>query len=132
MLKCQVGCHLLVLVAAAGVVTGTAPLGAAFAQPAEPGENLVTNSSFEEADPGSPVPAGWQAPPQVLTRDAGVAKTGKASLKYVNHDSKQYVLCTQKVSVRPGWKCRFGVWIRTEWHCSGPCACRKGIGLLEL
>jgi len=114
MSRSQVDCILLVLVAAAGVVTGTAPWDAAFAQPPEPEENLVTNSSFEQAGAGSIVPAGWHGTPQVYTLDAGVAKTGKASLKYANHDSKQYVLCTQKVSVRPGWKCRFGVWIKTQ------------------
>ena len=43
-----------------------------------------------------------------------MAKTGRASLKYVNADPQRYVLCTQKVSVQPGWKVRFGVWIKSQ------------------
>ena len=92
----------------------SAPPCAAFAQAAESEKNLVVNSSFEEAVPDSPVPAGWYGMTEVYSLDKGMAKTGRASLKYVNADPQRYVLCTQKVSVRPGWKVRFGVWIKSQ------------------
>ena len=44
----------------------------------------------------------------------GEARTGKASLKYVNTDAGRYRLCSQSVPVRAGWKCRFSVWVKTE------------------
>ena len=43
-----------------------------------------------------------------------MARTGKASLKYVNHDAKRYVLCTQRLPVQAGWKCRASAWIKTQ------------------
>lgn len=95
-------------------LTCSAPLAAAFAQVAESGKNLVLNSSFEEAGTSSPVPAGWYGTPQVYSVDRNTARSGKASLKYENADPKRYVLYTQKVPVQPGWKCRFGVWVRTQ------------------
>jgi len=82
---------------------------------AEPAKNLIVNPSFEEAAANSAVPAGWSGNPQVYSLDSTVAKTGKASLKYVNDDPKRYALCYQaKVPVRPGWKCRFSVWVKTQ------------------
>lgn len=82
---------------------------------AEPAKNLIVNPSFEEAAANSAVPAGWSGNPQVYSLDSTAAKTGKASLKYVNDDPKRYALCYQaKVPVRPGWKCRFSVWVKTQ------------------
>ncbi len=81
---------------------------------AEAETNLVVNSSFEEAVPDSPVPAGWSGTTEVYSLDKDIAKTGRAALKYVNVDPKRYVLCTQKVPVQPGWKVRFGVWIKSQ------------------
>ncbi len=81
----------------------SAPPDAAFAQADESEKNLIVNSSFEEAVPDSPIPAGWYGMAEVYSLDEGMTKTGGASLKYVNADPQRYVLCTQKVSVRPGW-----------------------------
>lgn len=95
-------------------LAGMTPLGAAAAQSADGGENLVRNASFEQAGMNTPVPAEWRGAPQAYSLDGSVARSGKASLKYDNADAKRYVLCTQKVALEPGWKCRFGVWIKTE------------------
>lgn len=88
--------------------------GTAWGMDVEPGANLVANASFEEASPGSPLPAKWQGLPQVYSRDATTSKSGKASLKYENADANRYVLCWQRVPVNPGWKVRFSVWIKTR------------------
>ncbi len=90
-------------------LANSAVLGAVFAQAAESEKNLVVNSSFEEAVPDSLVPAGWNGMAEAYSLDESMAKTGRASLKYVNANPQRYVLCTQIVSVRPGWKVRLGV-----------------------
>ena len=86
----------------------------AFAQLAEPGKNLATNPSFEDAQEKSPLPAGWNGTPGAFQRDVMVTKSGKASLKYVNTDPKQYLLCSQKVPLVAGYKYRFGAWVKTQ------------------
>lgn len=53
------------------------------------GGNLAGNASFEDPGDGS-VPKGWSGGPAVYSRDAGVARTGAASLKYVNADPGRY------------------------------------------
>lgn len=107
--------RVLPLVVWSAALVGLALVAPVVGQPAEPnGENLVANASFEQADPKSLVPASWHGTPQVYSLDRSTARTGKACLKYANQDSKRYVLCSQKVPLRGGWKCRFGVWIKTE------------------
>jgi hypothetical protein len=78
------------------------------------GANLVVNPSFEQADQNRPLPAAWYGDPQVYRLDRQVARSGQASLKYVNDDPQRYVLATQKVPLEPGRKYRFGVWVKTE------------------
>lgn len=78
------------------------------------GGNLATNGSFEGAGGGPAAARGWNGSPAVYSRDAGVARTGGASLKYVNADAARYRLCSQSVPLRAGWKCRFSVWVKTE------------------
>ena len=88
-------------------------LWAVAANAAERDANLVTNPSFEQ--PGtSSLPEGWHANPRVYARDTEVHRTGQAALRYVNADPRRYELCNQKIPVHPGWKCRFGAWIKTE------------------
>jgi len=78
------------------------------------GRNLVANGSFEAAGGRSAAAKGWHGSGAVYSRDPGVARTGKASLKYVNGDSGRYQLCMQSVPLRGGWKCRFSVWVKTR------------------
>ncbi len=81
----------------------------------ESAKNLVVNPSFEQVGRAPTAPAGWNGTPQVYTLDSAVAKSGKASLKYVNDDPRRYVLCSQtKLPVHPGWKYRFSAWVKTQ------------------
>jgi hypothetical protein len=93
--------------------------GATAAEPGESGAKLVVNSSFEEADSKRPMPAAWHGPAQVYRIDREVARTGEASLKYVNDDAGRYALSSQGVPLQPGRKYRFGVWVKTH-EIAGP------------
>lgn len=77
-------------------------------------QNLVANPSFELAGTDAARPRDWQGNPQVYAIDASVAKTGQRSLKYSNADPQRYVLCTQRVPLQAGWKCRVRAWVKTE------------------
>ena len=106
---------------ASSLVRGTAIVvlaclgpSAAIGESSPPPTNLARNPSFEQAAANSALPAEWYGTPQVYSLDAAVARSGKASLKYVNRDPQRYVLCTQKVPVQPGWKCRVSAWIKTQ------------------
>lgn len=79
--------------------------------PAE--KNLVANPSFEQAGL-STLPEGWHGDPQIFATDREVHHHGAASLRYSNDQPDRYRLCTQKVPVTPGWKCRIGVWVKTK------------------
>ena len=114
MCKSQSHSNSLILVAAAGVLACLGPTTAACGQASEPSQNLARNPSFEQAASNSAIPAEWHGNPQVYSLDTGVARTGKASLKYVNQDPQRYVLCTQKAPVQAGWKCRVSAWIKTQ------------------
>jgi len=94
--------------------------------------NLVINPSFEQAGRLA-MPEGWHGDRQVYAIDTEVRRSGKSSLRLINTDPGRYVLCSQKVGLHPGWKCRFGVWVKTkdlqgpesgaticlEWHDAG-------------
>ncbi len=88
--------------------------GAALDPAGEPATNLVRNPSFELANANRAIAAEWNGTPPVYTLDTAAARTGKASLKYVNQDPQRYLLCTQKVPVQPGWKCRVSAWVKTQ------------------
>ena len=76
--------------------------------------NLVANPSFEQSGKTSAVPVGWNGDGKVYSVDATVSHSGQAALKFVNDDPKRYRLCTQKISLPPGSKCRFSAWIKTK------------------
>jgi len=76
--------------------------------------NLAINPSFEQPGVTSSLPDGWHGDPQVYSRDTGVWHSGRASLRFVNDDPRRYCLCTQRVPLRPGSKCRFSAWIKTK------------------
>jgi hypothetical protein len=78
------------------------------------GPNLAANASFESSAPPSSLPQQWQGNPQVYSRDSTVARSGRASLKYANTDAGRYVLCTQRIPLRGGWKVGFSAWIKTQ------------------
>ncbi len=78
------------------------------------GDNLVANGSFEAAGSSSTVANGWYGDRGVYSRDADVARSGGASLKYANADAKRYRLCMRPVKLKGGWKCRFSVWVKTK------------------
>ena len=76
--------------------------------------NHVQNPSFEQAAADTTLPLGWQGDPQVYSIDQAAGRSGTAALKYVNPDPKRYVLCTQKVPLQGGWKCRVSAWVKTS------------------
>jgi hypothetical protein len=78
-------------------------------------KNLVANGSFESSAGGDAANARrWYVDKVVYRRDSSVARTGGASLKYVNTDAGRYKLCMQSVKLKGGWKCRFSVWVKTQ------------------
>lgn len=77
-------------------------------------EDLVTNGSFENADAKSALPAGWGGDKRVYSRAEGAGREGGATLKFESSDPTRYVLCTQTVPVRPGWKYCFSGWVKTR------------------
>ena len=94
------------------LAVAAACLAAGDARGEEP--NLATNPGFERASSSSALPHGWWGEAAVYTRDATTARTGKASLKFVNADPKRYRLCAQRVALRAGRKYRFGVYVKTD------------------
>jgi hypothetical protein len=106
---------------ASSLVRGTAIVilaclvpSAAVCESGAPPANLARNPSFEQAAANSALPAEWHGTPQVYSLDTAVARSGTASLKYVNRDPQRYVLCTQEAPVQAGWKCRVSAWIKTQ------------------
>jgi len=83
------------------------------------GVNHVVNPSFEQPAKGTSLSDGWLGPPTVFSRDSETARTGKASLKYASTDAARNGHCTQDLPLRPGWTCRFGVWVKTK-ELAGP------------
>jgi hypothetical protein len=75
--------------------------------------NLVTNPSFEQSSRLA-MPERWHGDRQVYAIDTEVHRSGKSSLRFTNTNPGRYVLCSQKVPLCPGWKCRFGVWVKTK------------------
>jgi len=108
--------HACVLVRARAIVViaWLVPSATAWCESSAPPTNLALNPSFEQAAANSALPAQWHGAPQVYALDTTVTRSGTASLKYVNRDPQRYVLCTQKVPVQAGWKCRVSVWIKTQ------------------
>lgn len=76
--------------------------------------NLVANPSFEQPGKASSLPEGWNGDPRVYNADAEVRRSGRLSLRFVNLDPKRYCLCSQRIPLRPGSKCRFSAWIKTK------------------
>ena len=81
----------LLFATAIAVLACLEPSGAALGQASEPPTNLARNPSFELTNSNSAIAAEWNGTPQVYTLDTAVARTGKASLKYVNQDPQRYV-----------------------------------------
>lgn len=102
----------VVFVAAVLILLGVPALALSASQDA--GANLVNNPSFEQASPGKIMPDGWSGSPQVYSLDRSAGRTGTTALKFVNDQPQRYCLCSQKVPVQPGWKCRFSVWVKTR------------------
>jgi len=84
-----------------GVACLAFPVGAILADVEGGSPNLVVNPSFEQPDPGGPLPAGWYGTPQVYSVDREVTRSGNASLKYVNDDPARYSLATQSLELLP-------------------------------
>ncbi len=76
------------------------------------GENLVQNPSFEELQEGKPI--SWSAPAPVYSSDDTAARTGEHSLKFVNDDPENYVLCGQRIDLQPGRIYEVKAWVKTE------------------
>ncbi len=103
-------------IAIAIMLAGVSSLGVA-ASPSENG-NLTTNPSFELSGSAT-LPESWHGDAAVYTRDGHERHTGTSSLRFVNTTPARYRLCSQKVPLRAGWKCRFGVWVKTK-DIAGP------------
>ena len=60
------------------------------------------------------MPDGWHGDSSVYAIDTQQRHSGTSSLRFVNTAADRYRLCSQQVPVRPGWKCRFGAWVKTK------------------
>jgi hypothetical protein len=76
------------------------------------GPNLVRNESFEEVKEGRPV--GWSTPAAVYSSDETTARSGARSLKYVNDDPGRYLLCGQRIDLKPGCMYEVKAWVKTQ------------------
>ena len=110
-----VRCLISLVIAAVSVSPAAAVVGVARGEDLQ-GNNVhnVQNPSFEDAAVDTAVPLGWQGDPQVYSTDRTASHAGSGSLKYVNTDPGRYVLCTQQVALRGGWKCRVSAWVKTD------------------
>ena len=88
--------------------------GVSLASAEDVADNLVKNPSFEQHSRKESTPNDWNGDPQVYQSDVSVHHGGSASLRYQNSDSKRYLLCTQRLAVKPGWLIRFSAWIKTQ------------------
>ena len=100
------------LLPAATIVALAATVAFGDAEPV--GDNLAANPSFEEAAPGGALPASWAGDRNVYSVSRETARTGEVALKFVNDDPARYRLASQKIALRPGWKYRIRVWVKTE------------------
>ncbi|MBN1344380.1 MAG: hypothetical protein JXQ73_16955 [Phycisphaerae bacterium] len=90
-------------------IIGLVTSAAAGEQPA----GLVRNEGFETAgDKG--LPANWSGPTNVYSRDATVAHSGQASLKFVNDNPEHYALCSQRVELESGRMYEFSGWVKAK------------------
>jgi len=62
-------------------------------------QNLARNNGFEVAGQNG-LPADWSGPTNVYQRDGAVARSGGASLRFINPDPNRYVLCSQGIGSR--------------------------------
>ena len=75
--------------------------------------NLAENAGFESAgDTGRP--AGWHGRPDVYSCDTAVARSGDASLKFVNANADDYVLCSRPVALEHGRMYEVSAWVKTQ------------------
>ncbi len=80
----------------------------------------VENPGFEAAEKNSVMPASWKATvPGIYSRNTAVARSGRASLKFVNSDPAKYVLATQWLHLKPGRMYELKGWVKTE-NVTGP------------
>ncbi len=76
------------------------------------GENLVKNPGFEEVQGGKLT--SWAAAAPVYSADDTTARGGERSLKFVNDDPGNYVLCGQRIDLEPGRLYEVKAWVKTE------------------
>lgn len=92
------------------------------------GENVqpaVPNASFEEADADG-TPVSWALHKNVYSLDESVARSGKRSLKWENHDASCYALSKVTLAgMTPGCGVKVSVYVKTRGVCdgSGPQIC---------
>ena len=90
------------------------PLLCAVADGDDGDPGLLVNPSFEEPANDTPLPAGWNADRSVYRRDAEVARTGSASLRFDNDEPARYRLANQRVALEPGRTYRFSGWVKDQ------------------
>jgi hypothetical protein len=84
------------------------------AQDAVISANLAANPSFEQAAAEARLPEAWSGDTAVYSVGRDVVHSGSVALKYVNADANRYRLAGQKLDLKPGWKYRISVWVKTE------------------
>ena len=87
---------------------------AVFSIPLASADNLAKNPSFERHSGVGSMPSDWTGDSQVYGIDTTVHHGDGASLRYHNTDSKRYVLCSQRVPVKPGWLIHCSAWVKTQ------------------
>jgi len=76
-------------------------------------QNLARNNGFEVAGQNG-LPADWSGPTNVYQRDGAVARSGGASLRFINPDPNRYVLCSQGIRLEAGRIYEVGAWVKTQ------------------
>ncbi len=94
------------------LLLGLAFVSPSFAQPPTD-RNMVANPGFEQlmAD-GRAV--GWAYDRSVYRVSDESPHSGKSCLRFENHDSGRYVLCSKSIKLLPGNSYELEVWVRTE------------------
>lgn len=92
------------------------------------GENLVTNSGFEEDIDKDGLPDGWDLPRELCALDEVEKQSGKRSLRLTNTDPQVYRLITQVIPFKPKRRYYFAVWVKGK-EISGHDKWDQGAGI---
>lgn len=77
-------------------------------------DELLLNGGFEQPAAQQKMPPSWRGDVAVYSLDRTVKRSGEASLKYLNTDTRKYRLAVQKVPLQPGRKYAISAWVKTD------------------